>query len=80
MNKQRRKELDGIRTRLEGLKEELEFLREQEQEAFENMPQSFQDGERGVRITNGIEYMEFAYRDLETALESLNAEELGGLG
>lgn len=54
MNKQRRKAIEHLRNRLDGLKlavgelrNEVEALRDDEQEYYDNMPQSFQDGEKG---------------------------------
>lgn len=64
MNKQRRKWLEDIIGKLEEQKEELYNLQQEEQEAYDNMPESLQDSERGQAVC------EYAY-DLETECGSL---------
>lgn len=47
MNKARRKEIAAIVAELEGLKDRLETIASDEREAFDNMPESLQESERG---------------------------------
>ncbi len=49
MNKQRRAELDKLITCLDELKADLENVRNDEQNAFDQMPESFQNGNVGRR-------------------------------
>ena len=49
MNKPRRKQLMAISERLDELKSDLESVRDDEQNAFDQMPESFQSGERGQK-------------------------------
>ena len=43
-----------------------------EQEAFDNLPESFQESEKGERMQEYIEYMEEALSSIEESIESLN--------
>lgn len=72
MNKNRRKELARIVTliaSIEAAREEaleaLTTVRHHEQETFDNMPESFQQGERGQIAEAAIEQMESAIDMLE---------------
>lgn len=72
MNKIRRKELARIVAKLETLealrleiKEELEAVHEEEQEAFDNLPESLQESERGQQMQECLDAMENALDDLE---------------
>lgn len=51
MNKQRRNRLQKVIDKLEELKEEVSSICEEEQEAYDNIPESLQDGEIGIRCT-----------------------------
>ena len=62
MNKDRR-------TRLQAVIDELNCIIDQEQEAYDNMPQSFQEGERGEKISEGIDTMTEAKDNIEYMLE-----------
>lgn len=72
MNKIRRKELAHIIEKLEALdalraeiQEELETVMDEEQEAFDNMPESLQESERGEQMQEYIDAMQYAMDDLE---------------
>ena len=72
MNKARRKELAQIVAKLEALealhleiKDELQAVIEEEQEAFDNLPEGFQESERGEQMQEYIDAMESALDDLE---------------
>lgn len=65
MNKQRRKELKSIITKLEALgdaieeiSECLQCIKDEEEEAFENLPESLQESERGQQMQEYIDAME----------------------
>jgi len=73
MNKARRKVLARITTQLESLKEELQLdVIDAEQEAFDNLPESFQEGEKGERMQEIIDTLEDVVSNFEDAIESLN--------
>lgn len=47
MNKERRKAISDLVDRVEELKAEVESLMNEEQEYYDNMPESIQNGEKG---------------------------------
>ena len=59
---------------------ELEEIRDEEQEAFDNMPEGFQNGERGELAQEAINNLETAIGYLEAldAIDDLNEVELEG--
>jgi hypothetical protein len=58
MNKQRRNRLQKVIDQLEELKGEVASICEEEQEAYDNMPESLQDGERGSQMYDNISTLE----------------------
>lgn len=66
MNKQRRKELAEIINLIEEARERLEAVRDDEQEAFDNMPESFQYSERGETMEDYISTMDELIDYLDT--------------
>ncbi|MDO5146112.1 MAG: hypothetical protein Q4D60_03840 [Eubacteriales bacterium] len=58
MNKQRRKRLGEAFDKLSEIQEILEEVKNDEQEAYDNLPESFQYGERGEEMQNYIEMIE----------------------
>lgn len=71
MNKKRRKEIENLRESISETKAKLQDLLDEEQQAFDNMPESIQESERGEEIQEIIEYMEAAIDSLKEATESL---------
>jgi len=76
MNKVRRKAIEDIRTKLEELKSELEMLQEEEQMAFDNLPESFQEGEQGQKMNSCIDQIGYAVSSVEDAIDNLDTEEM----
>lgn len=86
MNKNRRKELNDIFRRIEKeiqpatdafpdveeIKAQLEDIRDAEQEAYDNLPESLQDGERGEQMTEAVENIETAISNLEEIGEAFS--------
>lgn len=64
MNKERRKRLTSIAEQISVLIDEAQEICEEEQDAFNNMPEGLQQGERG-------QLMEQAVTTIETAVEGL---------
>jgi hypothetical protein len=93
MNKERRKSLSAISELIAGLAGQVESLkgaveairdqltevRDEEQDAYDNLPESIQDGERGAAMTEGIEQMEEVDSDLETLFDALDQLDLDDL-
>lgn len=46
--------------KLEELKSEIEGISEEEQESYDNLPESLQDGERGEKMQSAIDNLEYA--------------------
>jgi len=72
MNKERRKKLQEAITKLDEARSIIETVRDEEQEAFDNMPESFQYAERGHKMDEAIGSMTDVADDLESAVENLN--------
>lgn len=71
MNKLRKKSIESIFNKLTEFKERLESIREEEQEAFDNLSESSQEGEKGEAMNEAIDLLDNAVSDLETVCESL---------
>lgn len=67
VNAERRKQLDKVLEAVSAARADLESLRDEEQEYFDNMPESFQSGEKGQAAEAAIEAMEEAIGSLEEA-------------
>jgi DNA repair exonuclease SbcCD ATPase subunit len=63
-------------TRVEEAKSEIENIRDAEQEYYDNMPESFQNGEKGEKAQEAVNELESALSELEgdllSELESLD--------
>ena len=71
MNKQRRKWLEDIIGKLDEQKRELDSLIEEEQEAYDNMPESLQDSERGQAMYECVSDLESERDSLEDVAQNL---------
>lgn len=71
MNKARRKWLEETINKLEEQKTELESIGEEEQEAYDNMPESLQDSEKGQTMYENIDTLEAAASDLDDIITNL---------
>ena len=71
MNKDRRKRLEGIYEKLIEIYEELDAIIDEEQEAYDNMPESLQDSEKGERMYEGIDSLESARDDINNAATTI---------
>lgn len=72
MNNKRRALLIHIQNEIEELKSLLSSVREEEQESFDNMPESFQDSERGQNSMSAIDYLDSAADSLDDCFELIN--------
>lgn len=73
MNATRRNQIAAIKEKLQTLTNELETLQEQEQEAFDNMPEGLQMGERGQKSEDAANALGDCISNLQTAVEDLEA-------
>lgn len=67
MNKARRKRLGKVFDKCAEILEILEAVKEEEDEAYENLPDSFRDGERGEEMQGYIEMIDEATGYIEDA-------------
>lgn len=67
MNKERRKRLAKAYGLIEEVKAILEEVKDDEIESYENLPESFQNGERGEEMQGYIEMLDEAYNYLDDA-------------
>ncbi len=72
MNKTTVKRLEEIAETIKGLKNELESIGEEEQEAYDNMPESLQDSEKGQTMYENIDTLETAASDLDDIITNYN--------
>lgn len=71
MNKARRKAIQDVIAKLETLRDEVESLLNEEQDYYDNMPESFQNGDKGSAASDAISYMESASGYIDNAIEEL---------
>ena len=58
MNRERRKRLQAAFEKIAEVQEIITDVRDEEQEAFENLPESFQYGEKGEEMQGYIEMLD----------------------
>ena len=73
MNNTRRKSLRELIETTEGIKSKIEELRTEEEEYYNNMPESFQDGEKGDRAQTVIEDLDEAMTAAGDVIENLTS-------
>ena len=73
MNNTRRKHLRDIIEKMEGMKSEIEEIRTEEEEYYNNMPEAFQDGDKGDRAQTVIEYLDEAMTAAGDVIENLTS-------
>jgi uncharacterized coiled-coil DUF342 family protein len=60
VNKGRRKAIDEVKDKLAELMEQVNILCDEEQEYFDNMPESFQQGEKGTAAESATDELSYA--------------------
>ena len=71
MNKERRDRIAMIKEALEYLRGHIEDLQSEEQEAFDNMPESLQQSERGQASEAAADALQSAYDAADEAITNL---------
>lgn len=71
MNKARRKKIQELKDKLLDLLTEIEEIKDEEQEAFDNLPEPLQDGDKGTKMSEAIDNLDSAYSSLEEVAEYL---------
>ena len=72
MNNARRKEIEKITADSDAIKERIEALQEEEQDAFDNLPESIQYGERGDKMQSAIDNLEYPADNIQDCLDNLS--------
>ena len=73
MNKARRNRIADVQTQLEALKQEIDSILAEEQEAYDNLPDSLQESERGEAMQEAIDALESAVSSCEEVDEYLTS-------
>lgn len=71
MNKARRAKLNALINALTELKSDVELLQEEEQDAFDNLPESIQETDRGEAMQDAADSMSDAMDLIDEAVEAL---------
>lgn len=71
MNALRRKRIEALAAQVEDMKADLEALMEEEQDAYDNLPEAIQAGERGDRMQEVISNLSDAGADLDGVIAQL---------
>lgn len=75
MNDKRRAAIRALFHRVTELRAELETVRDEEQDYYDNMPDSFRDGEKGDKAQEAVDALDEAVNGLENVESVL--EEFG---
>lgn len=71
MNKLRRKQIQEALSLIEKAYALLTNAKDEEEMAFENLPESLQESERGTTMQDNVDYLDTAVTGLEEAKEAL---------
>lgn len=71
MNKARRKELSEAAEMLRNAYSIIESCKDDEEDAYDNLPESFQDGERGDEMQKYIDAMDGAMEQIDEAANAI---------
>ena len=72
MNKARRKQIAAAIGILETVKETIEDIRGAEEDAYDNLPESIQESDKGEEMQEYVEALEDACDSLDEALDRLS--------
>lgn len=72
MNKQRRADLEKAKAHLQNARDVIDSTREDESDAFGNMPEGLQQGERGQAMEEAISKLEEIVEACDSAIESID--------
>ena len=71
MNKNRRKRLEKVLNTLQDAMSELEYIKDEEQEAYDNLPESLQESEKGETMQEYVDDIDYVISDLDSVMSSL---------
>lgn len=73
MNKQRRKRITEAIELLEQAQQIIEEVKDEEQEAYDNLPEGLQCGERGEAMKEAVNNLEESYDSVGDIIDTLEA-------
>lgn len=73
MNKNRRKQIDDILEQLNPLLLEIESIKDEEQEAYDNLPESMQNRDKGEKMSDAVNNLEYAFDSLTEIIDYLES-------
>ena len=71
MNKSRRKQIQEALSLIEKAYDLLTDAKDEEEEAFDNLPESLQESERGMTMQDNVDNLDTAVTSLEEAKDAL---------
>lgn len=73
MNKQRRKNIEKLVKSIQEFQQVIEELKIEEQDYLDNMPENFQNGEKGENAQSAIDSMDEAISNIDEVIYSLES-------
>lgn len=73
MNNTRRKAINELIEQLEEIQSRIEEIKDEEEEYYNNMPESLQDGEKGDRAQSAIDNLDDATNSIGEVIDSLTS-------
>lgn len=71
MNKQRRKAIEKLISQAEELKDSILTLKAEEETAYENLPESLQESEKGEQMQEAIDALDNAETGIDEVIDAL---------
>ena len=68
-------ELNSLVEQLEEVKNDIESIKDEEEAAYDNLPESFQEGEKGTLMQDAMDLMDDAIDGVDTIIGELNEGE-----
>ena len=75
MNAQRRLAIAAVLAKLDDCANDVASIYEEEQEYYDNMPESFQNGDKGSTVQEALDALEAAQNVITEAIEGLGQAE-----
>lgn len=75
MNAERRKQITEAVGKLQDAMSIIESVKDDEQDAYDNMPEGLQQGEKGEQASNALDSLDNALSEMESAKDNLESIE-----
>ena len=73
MNNDRRKRLNEVKEKIAAILCTIEEIRDEEEAAYENLPETLQESERGEKMHGAVECLQDLYDNLESAADDIGS-------